>query len=130
MIKSCALYCDILKSKLTYGCLLSSRSPGEEKDQTHNSHSVAEIRDVFGESDDEEAAEYAVDNDAEQNSIVSRNSFSIGSRAVRKQNTWNFLLPDAVHDTYATFAITKKIKLSLSCLRDPLWKMKGAMRKT
>lgn len=48
-----------------------SRSPGEEKDQTHNSHSVAEIRDVFGESDDEEAAEYAVDNDIEQNSIRS-----------------------------------------------------------
>lgn len=48
-----------------------SRSLGEEKDQTHNSHSVAEIRDVFGESDDEEAAEYAVDNDIEQNSIRS-----------------------------------------------------------
>ncbi|RVW58465.1 Protein LEO1-like [Vitis vinifera] len=38
----------------------------------HNSHSVAEIRDVFGESDDEEAAEYAVDNDIEQNSIVNK----------------------------------------------------------
>lgn len=53
--------------------MFNSRSPGEEKDQTHNSHSVAEIRDVFGESDDEEAAEYAVDNDIEQNSIVSKN---------------------------------------------------------
>lgn len=53
--------------------MFNSRSLGEEKDQTHNSHSVAEIRDVFGESDDEEAAEYAVDNDIEQNSIVSKN---------------------------------------------------------
>ncbi|XWS51210.1 hypothetical protein CRYUN_Cryun12cG0157300 [Craigia yunnanensis] len=43
-----------------------SKSPGEEKDQTHVSHSVAEIRDVFGDSDDEEAAEYAVRHEIEQ----------------------------------------------------------------
>ncbi|XWS60456.1 hypothetical protein CRYUN_Cryun07bG0037800 [Craigia yunnanensis] len=43
-----------------------SKSPGEEKDQTHLSHSAAEIRDVFGDSDDEEAAEYAVRHEMEQ----------------------------------------------------------------
>ncbi|OMO51632.1 Leo1-like protein [Corchorus olitorius] len=43
-----------------------SKSPGEEKDQTHLSQSAAEIRDVFGDSDDEEAAEYAVRHEIEQ----------------------------------------------------------------
>ncbi|XVF08947.1 hypothetical protein REPUB_Repub07fG0048600 [Reevesia pubescens] len=43
-----------------------SKSMGEEKDQTHLSHSAAEIRDVFGDSDDEEAAEYAVRHEMEQ----------------------------------------------------------------
>ncbi|XVF11814.1 hypothetical protein REPUB_Repub08aG0059900 [Reevesia pubescens] len=43
-----------------------SKSPGEEKDQTHLSHSAAEIRDVFGDSDDEEAEEYAVRYEMEQ----------------------------------------------------------------
>ncbi|OMO51213.1 Leo1-like protein [Corchorus capsularis] len=42
-----------------------SKSPGE-KDQTHLSQSAAEIRDVFGDSDDEEAAEYAVRHEIEQ----------------------------------------------------------------
>ncbi|XP_059442458.1 protein LEO1 homolog [Corylus avellana] len=44
----------------------SPRSPEEEKDQTHISHSA--VRDVFGESDDEEAAEYAVHDEIEQDS--------------------------------------------------------------
>ncbi|XVF54420.1 hypothetical protein PTKIN_Ptkin05aG0178800 [Pterospermum kingtungense] len=45
-----------------------SKSPGEEeeKDQTHLSHPVAEIRDVFGDSDEEEEAEYAVRHEIEQ----------------------------------------------------------------
>lgn len=48
---------------------LNNRSPEEEKDQTHISHSA--VRDVFGESDDEEAAEYAVHDEIEQDSNVS-----------------------------------------------------------
>ncbi|CAN0876912.1 Protein LEO1 homolog [Linum grandiflorum] len=43
----------------------SPRSPAEERDQTHISHSAAEIRDVFGDSDEEEEAGYAVQNDIE-----------------------------------------------------------------
>ncbi|KAL5749044.1 hypothetical protein ACOSQ2_026341 [Xanthoceras sorbifolium] len=46
----------------------ASRSPGEEKDEVHISHSVAEIRDVFGDSDDEDAGEYAIRNDIDQDS--------------------------------------------------------------
>ncbi|XP_031258914.1 protein LEO1 homolog isoform X1 [Pistacia vera] len=46
----------------------SSRSPGEEKDQTHILHSAAEIRDVFGDSDDEDVPKYAVRNDIDQDS--------------------------------------------------------------
>lgn len=42
-----------------------SKSPSE-KDQTHHAHPAAEIRDVFGDSDDEEMAEYAVPNDMDQ----------------------------------------------------------------
>ena len=51
--------------------LNGSKSPGKEKDQTHLSHSVAEISDVFGDSDDEEAAEYAVRHEIEQDENVS-----------------------------------------------------------
>ncbi|CAI0431687.1 unnamed protein product [Linum tenue] len=47
------------------------RSPEEERDQTHISHSAAEIRDVFGDSDDEEEAGYAVQNDLEPDSHMS-----------------------------------------------------------
>ncbi|XP_039018519.1 protein LEO1 homolog [Hibiscus syriacus] len=36
-----------------------SKSPGEEKDPTHLSHSAAEIRDVFGASDDDEEEDEA-----------------------------------------------------------------------
>lgn len=50
--------------------ILSSKSPEEEKDQTHLAHSAAEIRDVFGDSDDEEIAEYAVQNEMEQDENV------------------------------------------------------------
>lgn len=39
-----------------------SRSPGGEKDDAHVSNSAPEIRDVFGDSDDEEPAEYTVQN--------------------------------------------------------------------
>ncbi|XP_077223112.1 protein LEO1 homolog [Tasmannia lanceolata] len=42
------------------------RSPSEEKDHTHISHSAAEIRDVFGDSDEDEPAEYAAQNDLDQ----------------------------------------------------------------
>lgn len=50
----------------------SSRSPeGEEKDQANISHSAAEIRDVFGDSDEEDAEEYAIRNDMDQDSNVS-----------------------------------------------------------
>ncbi|XP_057951709.1 protein LEO1 homolog [Malania oleifera] len=45
-----------------------SRSPEEEKAQTQFSHSAAEIRDVFGDSDDEEPAGYAVQNEIEGDS--------------------------------------------------------------
>ncbi|XP_016741684.2 protein LEO1 homolog isoform X2 [Gossypium hirsutum] len=49
-----------------------SKSPEEEKDPTHLSHSAAEIRDVFGASDEEEEeAEYAVRHDMEQEEIRS-----------------------------------------------------------
>ncbi|KAK6925091.1 Leo1-like protein [Dillenia turbinata] len=44
----------------------STGSPQEEKDQAQISHSAPEIRDVFGDSDDEEQAEYAVRNEIEQ----------------------------------------------------------------
>lgn len=51
---------------------MCSRSPGgEEKDQTHISHSAAEIRDVFGDSDEEDIGEYAIRNDIDQDSNVS-----------------------------------------------------------
>ena len=39
-----------------------SRSPVEEKDETHTLQSAPEIRDVFGDSDEEEPAEYTVQN--------------------------------------------------------------------
>lgn len=47
--------------------LFCSRSPGEEKDEAHISS--APIRDVFGDSEDEEEADYVVQNqiDEEQN---------------------------------------------------------------
>ncbi|OAY31117.1 protein LEO1 homolog isoform X2 [Manihot esculenta] len=45
-----------------------SKSPDGEKDQNHISQSAAEIRDVFGDSDDEEEAGYAVRNEIEQDS--------------------------------------------------------------
>lgn len=44
------------------------RSPVEEEDEAHISQSAPEIRDVFGDSDDEEPAEYAVPNHAENDS--------------------------------------------------------------
>lgn len=47
----------------------SPRSPGEEKDEADISHIAPEIRDVFGESDDEEPADYdAVQNHLEHDS--------------------------------------------------------------
>lgn len=45
-----------------------SRSPGEEKDQGLVSQSAAEIRDVFGDSDEEEMADFAVPQDIEEDS--------------------------------------------------------------
>lgn len=49
----------------------SSKSPDGEKDQNPISQSAAEIRDVFGDSDDEEEAGYAVRNEIEHDSHVS-----------------------------------------------------------
>ncbi|XAR65526.1 hypothetical protein NMG60_11009677 [Bertholletia excelsa] len=45
-----------------------SRSPGEEKDETHFSNSAPEIRDVFGDTDDEEPAEYIIPSNVEEDS--------------------------------------------------------------
>uniref|UniRef100_A0A803M0U5 Uncharacterized protein n=1 Tax=Chenopodium quinoa TaxID=63459 RepID=A0A803M0U5_CHEQI len=45
-------------------------SPEEERDMTHVAQSTAEIRDVFGESDEEEPADYGVQHDMEQRSPV------------------------------------------------------------
>ncbi|KAJ6418438.1 hypothetical protein OIU84_001744 [Salix udensis] len=45
-----------------------SKSPEEEKDQAQNAQLVPEIRDVFGDSEDEEEDAYAVHNDMEQDS--------------------------------------------------------------
>lgn len=42
------------------------RSPSQEKDDTQLLHSAPEIRDVFGDSDDEEPAEYDVQNQIEE----------------------------------------------------------------
>ncbi|CAA3021638.1 LEO1 homolog isoform X1 [Olea europaea subsp. europaea] len=44
----------------------SSRSPGNEKNEDHLLYSAPEIRDVFGDSDDEEQEEYAVQNQIEE----------------------------------------------------------------
>ncbi|XP_058070392.1 protein LEO1 homolog isoform X2 [Magnolia sinica] len=46
----------------------SPRSPGEQKDHADISQSAPEIRDVFGDSDEDEPAEYAAQNDLEQDS--------------------------------------------------------------
>ncbi|PIN02487.1 hypothetical protein CDL12_25001 [Handroanthus impetiginosus] len=43
-----------------------SRSSADEKDENQLLHSAAEIRDVFGDSDDEEQAEYKVQNQIEE----------------------------------------------------------------
>jgi len=69
--KSVYLHMIITSSKLSWlsETWLNCRSPEEGKDQTHISHSA--VRDVFGESDDEEAAEYAVHDEIEQDSNVS-----------------------------------------------------------
>ncbi|XP_057480745.1 protein LEO1 homolog [Actinidia eriantha] len=48
-----------------------SRSPVEEKDETHTLQSAPEIRDVFGDSDEEEPAEYTVQNKFEEDSTRS-----------------------------------------------------------
>lgn len=45
---------------------LTRGSPEEERDLTHVAQSVAEIRDVFGDSDEEEPADYGVQHDMEQ----------------------------------------------------------------
>lgn len=52
--------------------LFCSKSPGEEKDEAHIS-SAPEIRDVFGDSEDEEEADYVVQDqiDEEQNVCIS-----------------------------------------------------------
>ncbi|KAB2071235.1 hypothetical protein ES319_A08G208300v1 [Gossypium barbadense] len=73
-----------------------SKSPEEEKDPTHLSHSAAEIRDVFGASDEEEEeAEYAVRHDMEQEEIRSpmeeegsygKSKFLLSFKRIRLEN--------------------------------------------
>lgn len=50
-----------------------SASPRDDKDQTHDLHSAPEIRDVFGDFDDDEEEDmgYAAQKDIEQDSNVS-----------------------------------------------------------
>ncbi|CAK7322803.1 unnamed protein product [Dovyalis caffra] len=48
-----------------------SKSPEEEKDQAQIAQSAPEIRDVFGDSEDEDEDAYAVHNDIEQDSNMS-----------------------------------------------------------
>ncbi|KAL2901890.1 Protein LEO1-like protein [Bienertia sinuspersici] len=50
--------------------LMAGGSPEEERDLTHVAQSTADIRDVFGDSDEEEAADYVVQRDSEQRSPV------------------------------------------------------------
>ncbi|KAK4800076.1 hypothetical protein SAY86_025441 [Trapa natans] len=45
-----------------------SKSQDREKDDNLNAHSAPDIRDVFGDSDEEEGADYVVQNDIEPNS--------------------------------------------------------------
>lgn len=57
-------------------CVLFSKcsgSPRDEKDETRDLHSAPEIRDVFGDFDDDEEEEmgYAIQQDIEQDSNVS-----------------------------------------------------------
>lgn len=47
-------------------CFGGVRSPSQEKDDANFSHSAPEIRDVFGDSDDEEPAEYEVENQIDE----------------------------------------------------------------
>lgn len=51
--------------------ILNFRSPDEEKDHTHIAHSA--VRNVFGDSDEEEPTDYAVQNDIEHEPNVSTN---------------------------------------------------------
>lgn len=50
--------------------MISSRSPDNEKDEDQFLNSAPEIRDVFGDSDDEEQAEYEVRNQIEEDENV------------------------------------------------------------
>jgi len=45
-------------------------SPEEDMDQTHVAQSAPELRDVFGDSDEEEPAGYGVQHDMEQQPVI------------------------------------------------------------
>lgn len=55
-----------------------SRSPAEEKDEVPFSNSAPEIRDVFGDSDDEEPTRFGVQNEMDEESNVGE-SFKIST---------------------------------------------------
>lgn len=53
--------------------LFGSGSPRDDKDQTRDLHSVPEIRDVFGDFDDEEEeVGYAVQHDIQDSNVSSK----------------------------------------------------------
>lgn len=59
-------------------CLICSIS-GDEKDEDQFLQSAPEIRDVFGDSDDEDQAEYKVQNQVEEDETVSPSRLQIYS---------------------------------------------------
>ncbi|MCD7449031.1 hypothetical protein HAX54_048468, partial [Datura stramonium] len=60
------------------------RSPGEEKDEAHMS-SAPEIRDVFGDSEDEEEADYVVQNQIDEEQNIS---------PIEEENSYRKLRPE------------------------------------
>ncbi|WOH03470.1 hypothetical protein DCAR_0622868 [Daucus carota subsp. sativus] len=61
----------------------SQRSPGEDEDEAHISHTAPELRDVFGDSDDEEpeyAVENQIDHDSNRSPIDEEGSYEKGLR--------------------------------------------------
>lgn len=65
-----------ITESVVFGCwihyfvVFHIRSPSQERDEAHFSHSAPEIRDVFGDSDDEEPVEYGVQNQIEDETNV------------------------------------------------------------
>lgn len=85
-----------------------SRSPGDRKDDNRISHIAAVIRDIFGEFDDEEQAEYTVQKqieDEEKKALVEE------ERDFRKELKHEDIVPDGVQE-YAEVEQEKKDGLS------------------